>query len=146
MRRIIDRAITLFRWFPILVSALFWVVVARLWLTFGTHRSLRPKVFERSLKEAQDIAAWRVGRVVWAVHHAARLVPRASCLTQGLAAQIMLARRGLPSTLHIGVKKDTETPFEAHAWLTFRGRIILGHRENLLARYSQLAEYGPTAA
>lgn len=146
MRRIIDRTVTLFRWFPVLCAALFWVVVARLWLTFGTHRGLRPRVFEHSLKEAQDVAAWRVGRIAWAVRQAARLVPRASCLTQGLAAQIMLARRGLPSTLHIGVRKDALAPFEAHAWLTFQGRIILGHRDNLLNRYSQLAEYGPTAA
>ena len=146
MRRSVNRLMTLFRWLPVLVSALFWVIFARLWLTFGTHRGLRPKVFDQTFKEAPDVAAWRVGRIAWAVHHAALLVPRASCLTQGLAAQIMLARRGLPTTLHIGVKKDEAAPFEAHAWLTFEGRVILGHRRQLSDRYSQLAEYGPTAA
>jgi len=70
-----------------------------------------------------------------AVSRAARLVPRASCLTQALALQRLLARRGLESSLFLGVDRAgkpsrTARPralrFEAHAWVEWRGRILIG--------------------
>jgi len=36
--------------------------------------------------------------LIWTVRAAARFVPRATCLTQVLAAQILLARRGVEAT------------------------------------------------
>lgn len=146
MRRQLDRLTTFLRWLPLLTAALFWVMVAWFWLTFRTYRSLRPKFFAPGMTDENQTGTWRVERVAWAVHHASRLVPRATCLTQALAAQIMLARRGFSSTVHIGVKRDDTTAFEAHAWLTFRDVVILGDRVRLTERYAQLAEYGPTAA
>jgi len=70
-----------------------------------------------------------------AVSRAARLVPRASCLTQALALQRLLSRRGLESSLFLGVDRagqPSETPrlrakgFEAHAWVEWRGRVLIG--------------------
>jgi hypothetical protein len=43
-----------------------------------------------------------------------------------LAAQILLARAGVPSTLRLGVRKDPGGKFQAHAWLEWRGETILG--------------------
>jgi len=129
-----------------LIEALFWVMVAWFWLTFRSYRALRPRFFATAVTDEGQTGTWRVERVAWAVHHASRIVPRATCLTQALAAQIMLARRGLPAMVHIGVRRDDTSTFEAHAWLTFRGVVILGNRSELADRYAQLAEYGPTAA
>ena len=75
------------------------------------------------------------GRLAWAVEAAAQAVPRASCLTQALAAQIMLERSGAHPELKIGVATDREA-FEAHAWLELDGRPLVGARE--LERYAEL--------
>lgn len=40
-----------------------------------------------------------------------------NCLAQALAANRMLHRQHLPSTLYIGVAKPTDQPLTAHAWL-----------------------------
>jgi hypothetical protein len=42
---------------------------------------------------------------------------------QAIAAKLMLKRRGIPSTLHLGVAKE-DNRFMAHAWLR-SGSIIL---------------------
>lgn len=55
----------------------------------------------------------------------ARLVPGASCLTQALTAQILLARRGKDSSLRFG-GKTVAGKFEAHAWVEAGSEIIVG--------------------
>jgi hypothetical protein len=66
------------------------------------------------------------GRVVEAVRRASRHVPRATCLTQAIASEIMLARHGHSSNLRIGVTKDAKGVFGAHAWLEVQGRVVIG--------------------
>ena len=72
-----------------------------------------------------------VGAVASAVRSASRYVPRATCLTQSLVTERMLARRGRSSTLRIGVARDASGAFEAHAWLEHAGRVIIGDDGNL---------------
>ncbi|MFN8536335.1 MAG: lasso peptide biosynthesis B2 protein [Thermomicrobiales bacterium] len=67
--------------------------------------------------------------VVRAVTLASRAVPGASCLTQALAAQVLLARRGCPSELRLGVGRGADRRFAAHAWLEYDGRPIIGEFE-----------------
>lgn len=105
-----------------------------------------------------------VWRCAHAVARAARLVPFASCLTQAMTLQLVLARRGQPCSVCIGVNKTStahgvgapttqesatyaesglEAPvqsapssspslspspprFRAHAWVEWRGRVVLG--------------------
>jgi len=45
-----------------------------------------------------------------------------------LAASRLLAQNGYKSTLHIGVKR-TDDVFEAHAWVEYDGRAIIGSGE-----------------
>ncbi len=53
-----------------------------------------------------------------------------NCLTQAVAAKRLLTRRGIPSTLHLGVAEGgQERSFEAHAWLEAGGRVITGQTE-----------------
>ena len=66
-----------------------------------------------------------VQETVNAITSASRLVPRATCLTQALAAKKMLARNGVNGVLKFGVKLD-DAKFEAHAWLEVDGRAVLG--------------------
>jgi transglutaminase superfamily protein len=64
--------------------------------------------------------------VSWAVTVAARYVPRATCLTQSLAAQWLFAWFGHPTVLRIGVAKANDKSLLAHAWLESEGRVVLG--------------------
>lgn len=64
--------------------------------------------------------------VVWAVGRASRVVPRATCLTQALAAHILLARSGHRSRLKIGVARTSGRGLRAHAWLESDGAVLLG--------------------
>ena len=67
-----------------------------------------------------------VDRVAWAVARATARVPGATCLIQALATQILLARRGETSTLHIGAARDDRGGVKGHAWLEHRGRVVIG--------------------
>lgn len=68
----------------------------------------------------------------WAVLAAARRVPwRTVCIHRGLAAQVMLRRRGAPSRLFYGARSDG-SPDEgsqglaAHVWVKLGDRIVVG--------------------
>lgn len=75
-----------------------------------------------------DVATPRVSAaaVVWAVEAMSRRVPRASCLTQALAAKLLLRSFGLRSQLCLGVARTADGSLRAHAWLERGGRPILG--------------------
>ena len=68
-----------------------------------------------------------VTRVSWAVQAVSRHSPIALvCLPQAIAAQRMLARRGIPSTLYLGVRKPNDRDLAAHAWLRAGHRVVTG--------------------
>lgn len=81
----------------------------------------------------------------WAVRVVARRIPRASCLTQALALQWLLARAGCSARIHIGVAKHAARGFEAHAWLESGGEILIGGEESL-DRFAQILKLPADAA
>ena len=81
-----------------------------------------------------------ISRVAFAVPIVAARVPwRADCLVQALAAQRWLRRKGIPTTLHVGVHKEIPAEFEAHAWLMQGGTIITGGD---IKRFTPLSDSG----
>jgi hypothetical protein len=72
-----------------------------------------------------------IDSVVWAVSVSGRHVPGAGgCLVQALAGMVLLGRGGCPALMHIGVDKDAQGRFQAHAWVECRGAVVLGGTEN----------------
>lgn len=61
-----------------------------------------------------------------AVASAARFVPGALCVSQALATQVLLARRGEPSVLHFGFLRSGEGDVQGHAWLEVDGSVVIG--------------------
>jgi hypothetical protein len=55
-----------------------------------------------------------------------RLPWRSVCFQRGLAAHVMLRRRGLPSVLHYGVEQSPERGLSAHVWVSVGGRVLVG--------------------
>jgi Transglutaminase-like superfamily len=67
------------------------------------------------------------GRVAWAVQAAvARLPWSPACFEQALAAQVMLRRRGVASTLFYGAKPDRSRGVQAHVWVREDDRDVIG--------------------
>ncbi|TIV06075.1 MAG: lasso peptide biosynthesis B2 protein, partial [Mesorhizobium sp.] len=75
----------------------------------------------------------------WGVAAAARLVPGASCLTQALAGQYLLARQGNASKISIGIERGTGSELRAHAWLMSGNHIVLGGSIN---GFTHLVDHG----
>lgn len=70
---------------------------------------------------------WKqINTIVRAVRAVSPFVPFANCLPQALAALLLIKSKGQHSELKIGVAKDDEQHFKAHAWLETNGRIIIG--------------------
>jgi hypothetical protein len=112
------------RW--LLARAVVMVGSMRLALWLLPYRILAP-LLERLASAARPARRPQdVDHVAWAVSAAARSIPRATCLTQALAARQLLARCGEPSDLHIGVAQDAERGIAAHAWLAAGGRVVIG--------------------
>ncbi len=66
-----------------------------------------------------------VNLLEWSVRVVARRIPMATCLTQALALQWLLARAGHRAGVYIGVASDEARGFESHAWVESRGEILL---------------------
>jgi len=77
-------------------------------------------------------AGWRSNsnhaahRIAWATRAAARFIPRSTCLVQAIAGQVLLIRYGYQPRLMIGVMKDADQRFQAHAWVACDERILIG--------------------
>src|SRR5262245_62019589 len=72
---------------------------------------------QESPAHAGPAAAAVAGRVRRLLAMAARGLPwRSTCLMNASAGKVMLARRGVPATLYLGVRRSS-TELEAHAWL-----------------------------
>ena len=109
-------------------------VRAGLWvLPFRTVRGLAARLAMAAPAGSRNQRP--LDRVVWAVLVASRFVPRATCLTQSLAAQILLARHGYPAELRLGVAREAGR-FDAHAWVESNGRVVIGNAD--LARYTPM--------
>lgn len=102
----------------LVVRVLLWLLPSRTIVRLARHiaaRGARP-----------DLRHASVPTIVWAVEAASRRIPRASCLTQALSAQLLLGRYGYDSRLCLGVAAGAARDFAAHAWLERQGRVIIG--------------------
>ena len=121
----------------LLLAALGRVCFVRLGLWMLPFRVVREKVERITIsantssgpRATQDLGV--VLRVASSVRRASRYIPAATCLTQALATQILLARRGQVSHLRIGVSKGQEGELKAHAWVESQGRIVIGQTKDL---------------
>jgi hypothetical protein len=123
----------------LLLRALLVVVIVRLGLWVLPFKMLREKVESMRTQgnDAAPVSFVQVKKIASAVKRTSRYVPAASCLTQALAAKLLLSRLGVDGILRIGVAKGSEGKFEAHAWLESKGRIIIGKNRDL-HRYTVL--------
>lgn len=104
---------------------LIWIIRIMLWIL---PFSVIQKIVSRFTVISGESHSVPMGKLTWAVAVMSRYVPKATCLTRALTAQILLAGQNYPSNIKIGVCK-TEGNFEAHAWLEADDKIVLGKSE-----------------
>lgn len=135
---VFDRALLYFRTFRTVVDI---------------KRALQRDGFNKiSFSAKLEIAAkatcskWSAYQITNAVRRASRLVPGATCLPQACAAQYLLSAAGYPSTMRVGIKKLESGKMEAHAWVIWDKKILLGGTSRSVAAYSVLNDYHSDAA
>jgi hypothetical protein len=67
------------------------------------------------------------------------VVPGTTCLANALAGQRLFAAHGYPTKIHVGVAKDRQDGFQAHAWLTLADEIVVGHLPDM-GKYRELPD------
>lgn len=107
-----------------LARCLLVVTAVRLGLTLLSYNRVRGLVTRLEARQCASMGELR--RVAWGVAAAARFVPRATCLTQALSGQYILARQGNASKIRIGIERGTGEQLKAHAWLVSDNHVVLG--------------------
>jgi transglutaminase superfamily protein len=105
----------------LLVRAGWEVVIARIELTCLPFHRVR----SRSTRRVR-VSEHSPRRIGWAVQVASRFVPRATCLTQAIAAKRLLERNGFECELRLGVARTDDGLIRAHAWIERGEEIVVG--------------------
>jgi Transglutaminase-like superfamily len=92
----------------------------------------RPLRLTRRFADEDEEAGW----ISWAIES---LGANIVCLPRALAAHAMLRRRGIASTLCLGVARE-QNAFDAHAWVEVGAKRIIGGEE--ADGFTRLAEFG----
>lgn len=118
------------------------IVCMRLGLWLLPYKKLC-KLVDRTSKSSRQPAplSYRERKqVIWAVRSLSkRMMPDKPCLTQALVLKWLLQRKGEEADIHIGVRKNEDGEFAAHAWLEQDGNILIGGKASPF-QYSRLKQ------
>ena len=114
------------------LEAVLWIGVAKLAVLSLPFRRLAPYL-GRHMAESSEAAIpcheKLLKQIAWALRTAAHHTPwKSQCLARCIAGKIMLKRRGLSSTLYLGLAKSDGRELIAHAWLRCGDKILTGLR------------------
>lgn len=105
-------------------------------LPFQTLRRLLARL-ARTPAAREPIDQSEIDLIVWALSVGGRTLPAAGrCLIEALSGYVLLGRRGVATDLRIGVARDPDGTFTAHAWLEKGDFVVLGHLGTELERYA----------
>ncbi|UQZ34886.1 stage V sporulation protein S [Paenibacillus sp. PK3_47] len=104
----------------LLPEALWRLFLARIQLLFPFKRTA-PKLGIQSQETgmvSRDSEALRIQQITKAIRIASRVTPwKSTCMVRAVAGLKMLEKRGIESTLYMGVARDKKGQMAAHAWL-----------------------------
>jgi len=117
----------------------------RVWLSVAKVRILLSSrgysSFEQSPVKVKSVRSdINPAYIAGVVRRVSKLVPGALCLAQAVSTQRLLARYGFETIIRIGVKSNPFGRLEAHAWVVFDDKIILGGSASQLESYQVMAD------
>ena len=128
----------------LLVKATLLLAVVQLGLgrvPFTVLRRLAPRVTGTGRRPVVDRRKY-ADQVVWGVTAASHRVPGpTTCLSLALTVQVLLARGGYPSRLHVGVIRGKQGEVDGHAWVECDGRILIGGSASEVAAFTPLTVF-----
>jgi len=131
----------------LLLETLLWLAVSRLALLAVPFKYVAPHLGTHLAETGRDLDPHRetlVLRIGWAVRLVAPHTPwQSTCLAQAIAASWLLRRRGIPSTLYLGLAKDAADQWQAHAWLRCGPHILTG--DTALRRFAIVSTFAKPA-
>lgn len=113
-------------------------------LAIARRRTDAVRAATAALGARGEAPAQELRLVAWSVAAAARLVPGATCLTQALAGQRVLAQGGYASTVRISLPGGADGDFRPHAWLMSGNVIALGGTSADYRHHRPLLDYEST--
>jgi hypothetical protein len=116
----------------LLMKAALLVLTIRVGLTllpFSTLQKILPKVTKKCI-DLERKRTFSIDQVAWSVAASSHCLPKATCLVQALAIQVLLLHEGYPANLQFGVTKGDRKELQAHAWVESEGRVIDNGSEN----------------
>jgi hypothetical protein len=128
----------------LLLEAILWLATAAIAIAVLPFRHVgllaaRPVRLQKLPEQGRSN---NVPRVRWAIITTAERVPwRALCFQQGLAAQFMLRRRGIPSVLYYGVAQNDRNGLHAHVWVRDGDVDVIGGE--IADRFAVLTTFPP---
>jgi Transglutaminase-like superfamily len=131
----------------LLLEATLWMTIAGIAVAVlpFRHLGLLASCPVRGPKPTDQARVIMVRRVRWALVTATRRAPwHAWCFQQGVAAQLMLRRRGIPSVLYYGAAQDGTNGLSAHVWVRDGDVDVIGGE--MVSHYTVLATFPPNAA
>lgn len=131
------------RHYPLLLRSLVLVCRFRLLLLVTTYLKIARLI---RLEESHPATRQPPILLAWAVRQSAKIVPFASCLTQALALQYLLARQGDRSLIRVGVAQEGDGALSAHAWVIKDDHVLIGGGPAELAKYRRIVDLEPSSA
>jgi hypothetical protein len=84
-------------------------------------------IVEPTLRSGDAILATQIA---WAIETSRWFTPwNSNCMARAIAAQQMLAKRGIPSTLYIGAGKEGNKTFGTHAWVRCGDQLVTEEKD-----------------
>lgn len=114
------------------MEAAFWLGISRLVVLVLPFRWIAPFLGQQMQnskdKPVHDNLSAGI-KAAQAIQSMSRHLPwECKCLVQAISGKMMLKRRGIGSSLYLGVAKAEGCGLAAHAWLSSGGRILLGRQ------------------
>ena len=136
-----DRWLLMEAWFLLGAARLaLWIVPFR-----RLARCLGPQAIPVEAAQASGAPTSGTSRIAWAVDTMSRHTPwESACLAQAITGKFMYERRGMPTRLYLGTRKDEKGELVAHAWLGVANTILLGGKGH--ETFTVLAAFGESPA
>lgn len=110
----------------LLIETLYLLLKVKVTFKIKSFSKIKESYLEMEVANVRDST---VCDMSWALKAVSYYFPGTTCLINALAGYSLLARHGYRGMVKIGVGKSTEGEFEAHAWLEYKDRIIIGEME-----------------
>jgi hypothetical protein len=128
------RLMQLWQQFRALDGSARWLIIEAVTLMVIIQAGFRTLSYAMLRRGLDNVKALRAGsrhspsRIGWAVNAVGRRLPGRTCLSEALAADVMLCRHGYSPIVRLGIRKTdgrSARP-EAHAWVECGGKIVTG--------------------